>query len=68
MIHHTDHGAGLIGQVAAELAETEVSPTTNVERLKQALIDETGAALWENWLPLLDELIEAVRVEERAKR
>ena len=34
-----------------------------VEQAKQALIDETGAAAWERWLPKLDAYAAAVRAE-----
>ena len=35
----------------------QIACAPEVETLKQKLIDETGAALWENWLPILDALI-----------
>jgi hypothetical protein len=44
--------------------ETPAMTDDTVEKAKQALIDETGAAAWERWLPKLDALIAAVRAEK----
>jgi len=65
---------GTVNQAASETCiqtsdepgyEAERRQQDTIEAAKQALIDETGAAAWERWLPKLDALIAAVRAEVR---